>query len=919
MGVLLLFSLLNTEQTQTFYNLLRNKKYEGFIMTKTITLSLITATILGLTGCGGSSNTNTPNIAPVANDDILTTIQNTSLSYNIQTNDTDSDGTIVGQTIVTQPSNGTLNSNANGTISYVPNTNYIGADNFTYTIVDNQNATSSVATVNITITVDLDTDGDGQNDSVDLDDDDDGIPDTNEVLNGTNPLVTDTDGDGMDDATEGITDSDGDGIIDALESSTTDTDNDGVFDQDDSENTNPNNDNDGDGLTNPEEAYLGTDPLNPDTDGDGENDGIESNSDTDGDGINDALESDSNDADNDGVVDELDTNNNDSNIGALLASDTCAELTTGLYAYEEWRSYTSTWADDAYVYSSEIKEMKLDASNDIHWKSDYYTSPTSSTANWDTRGSISSNNGEIHYIVDIATLTRTPVEHPFFPSTKTSCANNTASFSKVNGLLTWDVHLSYTDISGDFVLDHYADFEVEISDNINNKTKTFPTGSKLLVGNFVFTSNNYVMEEDSKSIVTDTGGVSLATIDFNNITNGQVLKFDNGQTMTLDTSAGTFTFTDQNNANLISGTWQVSSSGTNQYINTIGSARDSDDYDLFFAVIAGELRFGEYLTAGQTIHFGTNATDIMDDIMFNKVASDAIKGFMHLNNTGLDSDNDGLLDVYEVEIGTNPNSADSDGDGLSDSQEVYIFASNPLDADSDDDGLLDGLEIPTGATTYDADNDGFPNYLDYDSDNDGLTDGQENGKPAHADTDTSVGNYVADNDNGATTTNHLLKDTDGDGLDDGFEDANHNGVVDGTETNPTLFDTDNDGISDGIEDANHNGIVDSTETNPLLLDTDSDGISDYLEKTFTHTHPLVDNQFLDSDGDGLHDIVEIKLGTNPNNTTNGNADANLDSDSDGLLNIFEVYTLHTNPLLLDTDSDGITDKLDASPLNPNIQ
>lgn len=57
-------------------------------------------------------------------------------------------------------------------------------------------------------------------------------------------------------------------------------------------------DDDGDGLTNDQEKLLGTDPLNPDTDGDGLNDGEEVNeyktnplnSDTDGDGLKDGAE-----------------------------------------------------------------------------------------------------------------------------------------------------------------------------------------------------------------------------------------------------------------------------------------------------------------------------------------------------------------------------------------------------------------------------------------------------------------------------------------------------------------------------------------------------------------------------------------------------------------------------------------------------
>ena len=47
----------------------------------------------------------------------------------------------------------------------------------------------------------------------------------------------------------------------------------------------------------------------------------------------------------------------------------------------------------------------------------------------------------------------------------------------------------------------------------------------------------------------------------------------------------------------------------------------------------------------------------------------------------VDTDGDGLLDSYELEIGTNPESADSDGDGSSDNEEIYDFT-DPVDEDS---------------------------------------------------------------------------------------------------------------------------------------------------------------------------------------------------------------------------------------------
>lgn len=62
----------------------------------------------------------------------------------------------------------------------------------------------------------------------------------------------------------------------------------------------------------------------------------------------------------------------------------------------------------------------------------------------------------------------------------------------------------------------------------------------------------------------------------------------------------------------------------------------------------------------------------------------------------VDSDKDGLDDVREQELGTDPNKADTDNDGLSDGDEVLIWKTDPLKADTDGDGYLDGDEVRNG-------------------------------------------------------------------------------------------------------------------------------------------------------------------------------------------------------------------------------
>ena len=137
----------------------------------------------------------------------------------------------------------------------------------------------------------------------------------------------------------------------------------------------------------------------------------------------------------------------------------------------------------------------------------------------------------------------------------------------------------------------------------------------------------------------------------------------------------------------------------------------------------------------------------------------------------LDSDYDGLPDIYENMISTDLNNPDTDGDGLTDYQEVYITGTDPTkydsvtegvsdaDADSDGDGLSNAYEIELGTD---------PKYAD--TDDDGLTDGDE------------INIY---------NTDPLNPDTDEDGVNDGDE------IVLGLD--PLKPDTDDNGVLDGDE------------------------------------------------------------------------------------------------------------------------
>ncbi|MBK6848426.1 MAG: hypothetical protein IPG96_13175 [Proteobacteria bacterium] len=181
-------------------------------------------------------------------------------------------------------------------------------------------------------------------------------------------------------------------------------------------------------------------------------------------------------------------------------------------------------------------------------------------------------------------------------------------------------------------------------------------------------------------------------------------------------------------------------------------------------------------------------------------------------------------------------------------------------------------------------------------------------------------------------TNPLVPDTDGDGLIDGLEEFNGDGKTDpATETDPLSQDTDRDGLVDGWIDANNdgqatpaegedldrNGVVGGNETDPKRADTDGGGESDGSEVLSTRHDPLdPDDDFIDSDGDGLPDRIEDA-------NRNGQLDAGetnprlADSDGDGLSDGIEdrdkdgeVDGGETDPRRSDSDADGLADGLE---------
>ncbi len=293
-------------------------------------------------------------------------------------------------------------------------------------------------------------------------------------------------------------------------------------------------------------------------------------------------------------------------------------------------------------------------------------------------------------------------------------------------------------------------------------------------------------------------------------------------------------------------------------------------------------------------------SDAVDQFPNNSTESADTDGDGLGNNVDIDDDNDGILDLNEFLLGTDPLVVD-----------VYDYSSKKID--SDNDGVVDADDdLPTNPSeTVDTDGDGFGNNADSDDDNDGLSDASEVGID---------GVY------------HLGIDTDP--LDPDTDDDSCNDSVDTKPLNPSLLDTDTDGFfndcdsdddNDGLtdveeigSDANHDP---ASETNPLIADTDGDGVND-----FEDIFPLDDTETIDTDGDGIGDTsdpdIDGDLIGNIDDVfpldktewldTDGDGlgnNADTDDDGDGVSDLKDDLPLD-NSDWIDTDADGIGNKLD---------
>ncbi len=341
-----------------------------------------------------------------------------------------------------------------------------------------------------------------------------------------------------------------------------------------------------------------------------------------------------------------------------------------------------------------------------------------------------------------------------------------------------------------------------------------------------------------------------------------------------------------------------------------------------------------------------------------------------------DSDEDGLTDAEEEEIGTDPNNSDTDGDGMKDGWEYrrgldplkqgddasedwdgdgftnfeeYNAFTNPKDKcsrpdsnrpiDTDGDDLPDIIEsiLKTKSDHPDTDEDGMDdcwevyhelNPLEDDAESDPDEDGFTNLEEYNGGSDPSVPDSVPEeyyNDGDP-------EDFDDDKMEDGWEvyyelksgenDADED--LDGdTFTNLEEFKAgskpnDSKSVPDShwTKDSDKNGLPDVIEEIYKDEDSDSDGMDDIWE-VYNGLDPNVDDSDNDPDGDGFTNFDEYEAGTDPHSDTT--EEYPKDTDKDGLPDAVEAK-LGTSPTNADSDGDGMIDTWEIynrlNPLDP---
>ena len=297
-----------------------------------------------------------------------------------------------------------------------------------------------------------------------------------------------------------------------------------------------------------------------------------------------------------------------------------------------------------------------------------------------------------------------------------------------------------------------------------------------------------------------------------------------------------------------------------------------------------------------------------------------------------DTDGDGLNDSYEaLTLLTDPTSSDTDSDGINDGVEVNgaygnpAQASDPRNNNTDGDAFDDGEEdtnfngvLDAGETdptrredSGDEDQDGIQNWEENltctlwnvaDTDFGGINDGQERNISHGTDPCDSLVNF--ETNFVQTLTGNRLEVGDGSGFNPGGGTGWYNvsgtweSFAYATVVNDILLGVSNSPSGAATDVANRNGSfchTDAVNAGTITTtqnycdddyeDSDGDGLADWQELLGTFgwfSNPSI----ADSDADGVNDFDEIQDNTDPNEPCTNL----LDDDGDGLNNYFENTT-----------------------------
>ncbi|PQJ71745.1 T9SS type A sorting domain-containing protein [Polaribacter butkevichii] len=764
-----------------------------------------------------------------------------------------------------------------------------------------------------------DSDGDGIPNSLDLDSDNDGIPDVIETGG------IDNNHDGMADGSVGNTPSTN-GIPNTANTGNplTSTDNDGIPDYIDI-------DADNDGIPDNIEVQTTANYIAPSGVGtaitDNNNNGIDDNFevagkvfipvDTDGDKIPDYLDPDS---DNDGILD-IAENGDPQNVVSTI--DTDGDGLDDAFDDNNDNPNTGFTINDGVSPYNKVTNL-FTLENSFGDEDNDFNPNNPSTGNLDYRDIRDNDKDGIADSIDLDD------DNDGIPDTLENGGNIAEGDEDGDGIPNYlDTHddgngdgttTNYTDNDGNGIPDVYDNdgdgipnhFDLD-SDN-DGIPDIIEAGGIDSDGNGKvddINTNGTLINDKDKDGLDDrydtnvTGGTNGNAItnpdsDGDGIPNTQDLDADNDGIPDLVEAGGTDTNGD----------------GKVDNINTDGSLKNDTDNDGFDDLVDGDV--GQLGTPNNKDNalIITGSTDANNDGKPDTYTTGDTDGDSIPNHIDLDSDNDGIPDLVEA------GGIDTDGNGIVDNIQPNGTLINDIDNDGFDDaidGNVNGTNnqnnalIVTGADTNgdgkpntypngDTDNDGILDNLDLDADNDGIPDLIEAGG---IDTD---GNGMVDN---ITSNGKLSNDTDNDGFDDAVD-----GKVTGTSNNKdnalivTGTDTDNDGKPNSYDtgDSDKDGIP-----NHVDLDSDNDGIVDLIEAggTDANRDGKTDNinangkLLADTDNDGFDDNVKNTplLITGPDTDSDGKPNSYVkgDADSDGKPNFIDI----------DADDDGIPDNIEG--------